>query len=209
MSTRFEAQMESSETRSGRRKLFRLDRRMPAAGWVAVGLLGAAVIAPASAVAASNLVGIVGSNGARAGVTSTGALQTAAASPSNFVAAYNFSSGTCKLIYKVPKHDGLIVRSVTFNAVTVPSTGSGYFAGLYTKSNCSGAYFLDSNPGSVGETTVPLDPGVALKGGTGIYVSTGGGVDTEVYINGYLVPAKAVTANRLPATVHASAAQRG
>jgi hypothetical protein len=200
--------MDNSETRNSGRKLARLGRRVPAAGWVAVGLLGAAVIAPASAVAASNLVGIVGSNGARAGVTSAGALQTAAASPSNFVAAFKYAPGTCQPLYKVPKNDGLVLTSVTFNTYTVPSTGGGYYTGLFTNSNCTGGYFLDNDPGAVGETTVPLNPGMALKSGTGIYVESFSGVASEVYINGYLVPAKAVPSNRLPAVAHASAAQR-
>jgi len=199
--------MDNSE-KNGDRRLARLGRRMPAAGWVAVGLLGAAVIAPASAVAASNLVGIVGSNGARAGVTSTGALQTAAASPSNFVAATKAAAGTCQRIYKVPNHNGLVITSVTFNAYTVPASGIGLYTGLYTKSTCAGPYFLDNNPGGVGETTVPFHTGLALKPGTSIFVESFSGVISEVYINGYLVPAKAVPANRLPAALHASAAQR-
>jgi len=202
--------MENSETRNSSRKLARLGRRMPAAGWVAVGLLGAAVIAPASAVAASNLVGIVGSNGARAGVTSAGALQTAAASPSNFVAAHSFANdSSCNLVYKVPKHDGLIITSVTFNTYTVPGSGPGIYTGLHTASNCENSYFLDNNPAGVSETTVPLSPGIALKGGAGVYVETVDGVLGEVYITGYLVPSKAVPSNKVPAIAHVSAAQRG
>ena len=200
--------MDNSGTTHGGRKLTRIGRRMPAAGWVAVGLLGAAIIAPASAVAASNLVGIVGSNGARAGVTSTGALQTAPASPSNFVAAYGITDGTCVPIYKVPRNKGLIITSVTFNTISTPSTGGGYWSGLYTSSSCTGNYFLDNSPGGTGEITVPLNPGLALTSGTGVYVAPQGGVEIEVYINGYLVPAAAVPSNRLPAVTHAGAAQQ-
>jgi hypothetical protein len=142
-------------------------------------------------------------------VTSTGALQTAAASPSNFVAAHSFAnSTTCNLVYKVPKHDGLIITGVTFNTYTIPTPGAGVYTGLHTNSNCSDSYFLDDNPGGVGETTVPLSPGIALKAGAGVYVETDSGVVGEVYITGYLVPAKAVPSNRIPAVAHASTAQR-
>jgi hypothetical protein len=199
--------MDNSETRNGGRMLARLGRRLPAAGWVAVGLLGAAVIAPASAVAASNLVGIVGSNGARAGVTSAGSLQTAEASPASFVALHDFAEGSCDLVYKVPRHEGLIITGVAFNSYVVPTPGPGTFTGLYTTRNCAGSYFLDNNPGGIGETTVPLSPGLALKSGTGLYITTAGGVFSDVYITGYLVSASAVPSNRLPAVARANAAQ--
>jgi len=201
--------MVSSERKDGTFRRFR--RTMPAAAWIAVGLLGAAVIAPATAVAASNLVGIVGSNGARANVTSDGAVQTADASPSSFVAAYGYDlDATCNLVYTVPKGYGLVITGVTFNTLSATTTGSGYFTGLYTASTCPGdSYFLDDNPPGTGEETVPLDPGYALKSGTSIYVYAASPLESEVYVNGYLVPSKDVPKDRIPpAAVRKSSAQR-
>jgi hypothetical protein len=203
--------VDNSAERRGARWRGPRNRKLPAAGWVAVGLLGAAVIAPASAVAASNLVGIVGANGTRAAVTAAGELETAETSPSSFVAAYGYGSdGDCTTIYKVPKGDGLIIRSVTFNTLATTSTGSGYYTGLFTAKKCAADdYILDNNPAGTGETTVPLDPGMAIKAGTTLYVKAPFGVESEVYLNGYLVPAKAVPANRIPVTaLRAGAAQR-
>jgi hypothetical protein len=173
-------------------------RRFPAAAWVAVGLLAAALIAPASAVAASSLVGIVGGNGARAEVTAADQLQTAETSPANFVALYASSdvNKACDLFYKVPKGKGLIIQTVTFNAITVTSPGFDTYAALYPSSSCSTNYFLDSNPSGTGEVSVPLTPGMALTSGTPIALLEED-VYIEVYITGYLVPASDVPSNRL------------
>jgi len=200
--------MARSERKDGTRRLF--GRTVPAAAWIAVGLLGAAVIAPATAVAASNLVGIVGSNGARAAVTSAGALETGAANPSSFVAIYGAQSA-CGLIYTVPKGHGLIVQSVTFNTLSATTTGGGFYTGLYVGKSatiCTGeGYFLDNNPGGTGEISVPLTPGYALKSGTEIWENST--VNAEVYITGYLVPASAVPSNRIPSSaVREGSAQR-
>jgi hypothetical protein len=77
-------------------------RRMPVAAWIGIGVLAVAIIAPASATAASNLVGIVGGNGARAAVTAAGQLQDTETTPGNFVTLYAFSSGSCDNFYNVP-----------------------------------------------------------------------------------------------------------
>jgi uncharacterized membrane protein len=186
--------MSNPEPRRGR--LARLRRRVPAAGWAAVVLIGAAIAVPASAVAASNLVGISGSNGARAAVTSASALQTAEASPTSLVSIYGYTSGGCTKIYTIPAHEALIIQSVTFNNVTVPTTGDDHFTGLYDLSTCAD-YFLDQNPGGTGEVSVPLPTGVALKSGTSIYQYTSTGQETELWVNGYLVPASAVPTNHV------------
>jgi hypothetical protein len=193
---------ETKANETGRR------RRIPSAAWVAVGLLAAGIIAPTSALAASNLVGIVGGNGVRAGVTRAGQLQTTQTSPGNFVTLFaSPSSGACDFFYKVPSGDGLIIESVTFNSITVTSPGLDTFAALYPNATCKGSYVLDNNPGGTGETSVPLTPGLALKSGTALSMVQDRDV-VEVYITGYLVPAGDVPSNRVPAVLgHAGGTQ--
>jgi hypothetical protein len=183
-------------------------RRLSAAAWVAIGVLGAAIIAPASAYAASNWVGIVGSNGSRVAVTPAGQLQETQTSPGNFVALFSPADGTCEHIYKVPNGKALIIESVTFNTfdLTEPA-GDGTFAALYADADCAAPYFLDDDPAGTGENSVPLTPGVALKSGTPISVLNSG-LDAEVYVFGYLVPSSEVGSSHIPvSSVHAGAVQ--
>jgi hypothetical protein len=180
------------------RKRARPLRRMPVAAWIGIGVLAVAIIAPASATAASNLVGIVGGNGARAAVTAAGQLQDTETTPGNFVTLYAFSRGSCDNFYNVPSGKALIIKSVTFNTLSITALGSGNFTGLYANSTCVGRYFLDQNPGGTGEVSVPLTPGAALKAGTSLSMLASSTVTEEAYVFGYLVPASEVTSNHVP-----------
>jgi hypothetical protein len=192
----------------GDRKLTRFARKMPAAAWVAVGLLGAAIIAPAAAVAGTNLVTIIGAHNVHAGVTPDGQLQTTETGPGAFVNIYGTAENSCFKAYTVPHGKALIIENVTFNTLSVTTTGPGNFTGIYPTSSCS-RYFLDNNPGVTGEVSVPTSPGIALKQGSTIYEESSSSVDSEVYLFGYLVPASEVSANHLVSgAVHAGAQHR-
>jgi hypothetical protein len=184
-------------------------RRLPAVAWVAIGVLGAAIIAPASAYAASNWVGIVSANGHRVAVTPAGQLEETQTNPGNFVSLYLNSGGECENVYTVPKNRALIIESVTFNTLDLyGSAGDGIFSGLYARPDCAGDYFLDENPAGTGETSMPLTPGVTLKSGTALSFENNGN-DTEVYVFGYLVPSSEVGSSHIPASSVRAAAIQG
>jgi hypothetical protein len=193
----------------GDRKLTRFARKMPAAAWVAVGLLGAAIIAPAAAVAGTNLVTIIGAHNVHAGVTPDGQLQTTETAPGSAVDLFGGQiPNKCLKVYTVPHGKALIIENVTFNTLSVTTTGPGNFTGIYPTSSCS-RYFLDNNPGVTGEVSVPTTPGIALKQGSTIYLHSSPTVDSEIYVYGYLVPASEVSANHLVSgAVHAGAQHR-
>jgi hypothetical protein len=201
--------MSDFSTDKGDRKVARLARKLPAAAWVAVGLLGAAIIAPATAIAGTNLVSIIGAHGVHAAVTPDGQLQTTETAPGSVVDLFGGQvSGKCLKVYTVPHGKALIIENVTFNNLIVTATGPGNFTGIYPTSSCS-RYFLDNNPSTPGEVSVPTSPGIALKQGSTIYEESSSTVDSEVYLFGYLVPASEVSANHLVSgAVHAGAQHR-
>jgi len=184
-------------------------RSLPAAAWVVVGVVLASVLAPAAAVAASNLVGIIGSNGARASVTKAGQLQATEAAPASFKSFFANANGSCNHVLTVPSTKGLVLRQAVFDNIVVSSPGGGTFVGLYlndpTCTGVEGHYFIDENPAGVGVVTIPFEPGFALKHGTKLYVRASS-VLADLFVYGYLVPASDVPSNTTFARIHSSLA---
>lgn len=164
-------------------------RKLSTGAWIALGLAVGLVLAPAGAIAATNLVGIVASNGARASVTAAGQLRVAEASATSFRELKAISTTGCAKLIKVPANDGFIIKSVTFDTWDDPTPGGGNFASVYLGSGCNpNQEVIVINPGSVGGTTVPLDPGFAVPPNGVLTYNVAGNVSADVYVTGYLVP---------------------
>jgi hypothetical protein len=185
-------------------------RKLSTGAWIAVGLVVGLVLAPAGAIAATNLVGIVASNGARASVTAAGQLRVAEASPTSFRELKAFSTTGCARLIKVPANDGFIVKSVTFDTFDDPTPGGSNFASVYLGAGCNENQELALvNPGSVGSTTVPLDPGFAVPPNGILTYNVVGNVGADVYVTGYLVPKADVgSGTHVPMVVGLSGAGR-
>jgi hypothetical protein len=180
-------------------------RSLPAAAKVVIGVVLASVLAPAAAVAATNLVGIIGSNGARASVTKAGQLQATEAAPASFKSFFANVNSACNHVLTVPSTKGLVLRQAVFDNLSVTSPGPGTFAGLYlndpTCSGFEGKYFIDENPAGTGVVTIPFEPGFALKHGTKLYVRANN-VLGDLFVYGYLVPASDVPSTTPFARIH-------
>lgn len=164
-------------------------RKLSTGAWIAVGLVVGLVLAPAGAIAATSLVGIVAANGTRAGVTGAGQLNVAEAGPVTFRELGVPSPSGCATIFKVPAVDGFIIKSITFDTWADPTPGGGNVAAVYSGAGCSAANeVFVANPGGVGDSTVPFDPGFAVGPNGILTYNVGGNVLADVYITGYLVP---------------------
>lgn len=164
-------------------------RKLSTGAWIAVGLVAGLVLAPAAAIGATNLVGIVAASGTRAGVTKAGQLNVAEASPTSFRELKAFSTTGCAQLIKVPASDGFIIKSVTIDTWSDPTPGNDNFASVYLGSGCNSSHeVILINPGSIGSTTVPFDPGFAVPPNGILTYNVSGNVGADVYVTGYLVP---------------------
>jgi hypothetical protein len=185
-------------------------RNLPGAAWVAIGLATGALIVPAAAVAAGN-VGIIGSNGNTAKVTTSGSLQVAEATPASFKEFVHFSptSAHCTKVATVPAHKGFVLKSVTFDVFEDTSPGSANNVFLATRSDCApSSVIMDENPGSVNATQLSFGPGFAVAPGHSLYIEDFNGVTAEVYLLGFYVNPKAIHVNTPHSVIGKATAQR-
>jgi hypothetical protein len=146
-------------------------------------------------------------------VTPTGHLQVAEAAPGALF--QNFSTGltsTFKSVASPPGGAALVITTVHVDTFADPTPGAGQAVDLQlgTGTTCSGfvgTYFQTVNPGGMGETDIPLAPGLGIPAGDSLCASEFGSVKADVSVSGYTVPAGTVPAASLNA-VPAPAQQR-
>jgi hypothetical protein len=123
------------------------------------------------------------------------------AAPSTYVhdAALNLqSSGVCVEVATPPAGKALIVRQLRIDVFNDPSPGIGQNVEIFDNDSCSGNPMADLNPPTLGETTLPFDPGFGVPAElTGL---VGGSVQAEVYTDGYLVASSQVPPTGVTAT---------
>src|SRR5439155_9403195 len=91
--------------------------------------------------ATTSLVGLVGANGVRAGVTNASQLRTAETSPGSFL-VFNRNGlvpgrGNCMALTTNVGTRGYVIKQVVFNVFVDPSPKQGEFIALYTDNTCS------------------------------------------------------------------------
>jgi hypothetical protein len=177
-------------------------RKLSTGAWIAIGLVVGSILAPAAAVAAQTVVGIVGSNNVRAGVTLAGQLRTAEAPPSSMqvYARNGVVSGACSAVASSVGTRGYIAKQIVFNVYADPTPGAGDYVALYTDAACGTQPIAIITPALVNAWTYPLDPGFAIQAGGGLYAEAFGGVESDVTVYGYTVPATDVPATTPIAT---------
>jgi hypothetical protein len=174
--------------------------RLSRTPWVAVGLVVGLLLAPAAAIGAASLVGIVGQSGKRADVTKANQLQVAAATPGQFRGYRETGiANTCKPAFTAPTTKSYVMTGVTFNVFQNTTPGLANWIGLFRDASCTETIVLHNADG-LGGFNVPFEPGFGVRAGQTIYTSALGNVRGELYVYGYLVAKGAV-----PATTQVSA----
>ncbi len=170
-------------------------RALPTGAWIAIGMVASAILVPASAVATTSLVGLVGANGIRAGVTNASQLKTAETSPASFLV---FSRnglvpgpGNCMALTANVGTRGYIIKQVAFNVFSDESPGQGDFLALYSDHTCT-TFIAVQTPATVNTTVFPIDPGFAIQAGGGLWAEAFGQIQGGVTVYGYTVPANDV-----------------
>jgi hypothetical protein len=170
-------------------------RSLPIGAWIAIGLMASAILVPASAVATTSLVGLVGANGVRAGVTNAAQLRTAEASPGSFMVFTRngliSGLGNCKDLSTNVGTRGYVIKQVVFNVFANPSPGQGDFIALYADASCT-SFIAVQTPPTIGTFVYPIDPGYGIQAGGGLWAEVFGGVQGGVTTYGYTVPASDV-----------------
>ena len=171
-------------------------RALPAGAWIAIGLMASAILVPASAIATTSLVGLVGANGVRAGVTNASQLRTAETSPGSFL-VFNRNGlvpgpGNCMALTTNVGTRGYVIKQVVFNVFVDPSPKQGEFIALYTDNTCSQDFIAIETPATIGTFVYPIDPGYGIQAGGGLWAEAFGSVQGGVTTYGYTVPANDV-----------------
>jgi hypothetical protein len=178
-------------------------KNMSRGGWIVVGIVVAMMLVPSGVAVAAALkyTGIEGTSGNKADVTPAGELQVAAASPSAFFqnAFVGVSSSAIENVGAPPASLALVVTTIHIDTFVDPSPGSGQniLFLISTGTSCSGSevgsYIEYLNPGGIGETDIPMAPGLGIPEGDSLCAEAGGSVVAEVSVSGFTVPAAAVS----------------
>lgn len=178
-------------------------RTLSTGAWIAIGLVAGSILAPAAAVAAQTVVGIVGPNNARAGVTYAGQLRTAEAPPSamQVFARNGVVTGPCGDVTANVGARGYVMKQVVFDVYADSADpGPADFVAVYTDAGCAGQPIAIITPATAGVWSYPLDPGFAIQPGGGLWTKASGQVESNVTVYGYTVPATDVPATTPIAT---------
>jgi hypothetical protein len=165
-----------------------------------------AIPTAAYAVAATHVVIQDQTTKTPAGVTPTGNLKVAEAAPSAFFqnnsTTVTVSSGWVP-VATPSAGSALIVTTIHVDTFYDPTPGNGQNVLFFIKTGTSctgsqvGTYYLWLNPGMIGETDIPLAPGLGIPAGDALCALGGGSLQAEVSVSGYTVPAGTVAAGAL------------
>ena len=161
-----------------------------------LGLIAAAVLMPATVLAAASLVRIQSGTGtATANVDGAHQLLVAEADPKSFLSTgyLAVANGSCTLLRAPITGKGIIITQARFITQTSPAFDASHGFIVWRNSTCNGADALIVFPDSLGSQTETLAPGLPVSGGNGISAQAfGTGLTGELQINGYTVPDTAV-----------------
>ena len=109
------------------------------------------------------------------------------ANPASFFQNANavLSDGFAK-VATTPSGLALVVTMIHLDVWDDPSPGTGNYV-----------VFLSTNPGSIGEIDVPLEPGLGIPSGDALCGVEGGKVQAQAWVSGYTVPSGDVTSGPL------------
>jgi hypothetical protein len=172
--------------------------------WLIAGVAITVLLVPAVAVATTGATILKGSpSGNKADVTPAGQLLSTTVDPSQFYQPFTAETYSGHQgILEAPSTAALVITSIrvdTFQNPTPGPTDTMLFqieAGACAGTDVS-PYGEVISPGGIGETVLPLDPGLGIPAGDSLCVGSGGGIESYVTASGYTVPSSEVTAGPL------------
>jgi hypothetical protein len=185
-------------------------------GWLVAGIVAALLLVPTTAVAVTTATITIikgGTSAGEANVTAAHQLLSTTANPNAYVnttyADITGQSAAYAPIASPPSGDALIVTTIHLNTYNDPTPGPADFITfvIETGTACSsgshvGSYVEPVTPGTLGETDIPYNPGLAVPAGDALCAAAIGSYDAWVSATGYTVPSSEVPAgplHRLPA----------
>ena len=160
-------------------------------------VIAAALLSPVGAVAAGQLVEISSVSGRKADVTRAEQLQTAEASPHQFVRGNGSASDTCSTVLAAPATKAVVVKTIVIDVYAVTSPGP-VLLYVGTPSSCNASFLMIVDAATIGTIVLDLEPGVAVPAG-GRLSSASSSVDADIAAVGYKVVDTAVPAAVAPA----------
>ena len=162
--------------------------------WLIVGLVSGWILAPTLAVA-TTVITLQGANAKPVDATSARQLKVVETGVGNSLMTKNWSEGECKVMLEAPADKAIVVKSVVIDVYDPPTTpGPGNYVMIGVSNLCSDGFgVVRINPAGIETQTVEFPTGFALAAGDHLYLSTLGDISAEATINGYYVPASAVT----------------
>jgi len=94
--------------------------------------------------------------------------------------------GTCRKIATPPAGKALVLKTLAIDTFQLTVTGNGYGIYFYIGPTCSSSA-VSHHPPAFGLTTVNFEPGLVVRAGQSLWVSSQTTVQAEVYGFGYLV----------------------
>ena len=132
-----------------------------------------------------------------ASVTNT--VSTELAAPSAYLNFFaGLTNGTCVEIAAPPSGKAMIVREALVDVVSDPNTSDNF--GLIEGTACQGSVVAEVNAPTIGEITLPFDPGLAIPAKSGLSAFANGSLQVDVGIEGYAVPSSQVPAGAVRAS---------
>jgi hypothetical protein len=134
-------------------------------------------------------------------VTADGQLLTTTTNPSTFVNSSDvaLSGGVSQPIVSPPTGNAMVVTTIHLATVSVSTPGAGedIFLLIQSGTTCQssvkvGSYAELVFPGSVGETDLPFNPGLAIPAGDALCAIVSGDVQAVATVTGYLVSSSEV-----------------
>ena len=158
-------------------------------------VIAAALLSPVGAVAAGQLVEISSVSGRKADVTRAEQLQTAEASPHQFVRGVSATSGgSCATLLTAPSTKAIVVKTVVVDIYSATNPGF-VLLSVATGATCGTNYVMGVDVDSRGVTELHFEPGVVVPANAR-FTALANSVGAEVSAYGYKVTDTAV-----PATV--------
>ena len=163
---------------------------------IAVAIVIAALLAPVAAVAAGQLVEISSPSGRKADVTRAEQLQTAEASPHQFVRGWGIigGDGICRQVLTAPATKAVVIKTVVIDVSSVPGPGGAVWLAVGPPADRCLYPITSMSVDAIGPIVFNLEPGVAVPAGGRLTMQAT--VLAGAYAFGYKVADTAV-----PATV--------
>jgi hypothetical protein len=127
-------------------------------------------------------------------VTNTVTVQIAP--PSAYIHTTTFavtSTRGCLVLATPPAGKAMVVREARVDVFGDPTPGPDQDITIYSDTTCT-KQVADVNPGTVGETVLPFDPGLGIPANSGLSARATGAAEAEVYTDAYSVPSGSVPA---------------